>query len=209
MQVSIQVLNFDQQPVRTLDEDGRVLFCGSDVARALGYDEPHKAIARHCKADDGMKRPIIDSRGRTQLAKFIPEPDVYRLIIHSKLPSAERFERWVMEEVLPTIRRRGEYKMRELENENLMLRAKLPEGTQIERFALKNFFTYSAFCDMLYRRGFLSKMAFPVEHYIPTAAALNNGLLEETPFGLFVTQKGADHFLLAGYNLPDNYEEVI
>lgn len=95
--------------VRMLEENGTVLFCGSDVARALGYGEPHKAVARHCKAGDGMKRPVIDSMGRTQSAVFIPEGDVYRLITHSKLPSAERFERWVFDEVLPSIRRHGVY----------------------------------------------------------------------------------------------------
>ncbi len=95
--------------IRIIQEGEKLLFCGADVAKALGYGEPHKAIARHCKADDGMKRPVIDNMGRIQQAKFLYEGDVYRLIVHSKLPSAERFEKWVFEEVLPCIRKHGAY----------------------------------------------------------------------------------------------------
>ena len=95
--------------VRTLELDGKPYFAGTDVARALGYSEPHKAVARHCR-DDGMKRtPIVDGLGREQEAVFISEGNLYRLIVSSKLPSAERFERWVFDEVLPTIRRHGLY----------------------------------------------------------------------------------------------------
>ena len=95
--------------VRTVEIDGKPYFAGTDVARALGYSEPHKAVARHCR-DDGMKRtPIVDGLGRGQEAVFISEGNLYRLIVSSKLPSAERFERWVFDEVLPTIRRHGLY----------------------------------------------------------------------------------------------------
>ncbi len=92
----------------TKDEKGNVLFCGTDVAKALGYGQPHKAVERHCKGD-GMFHTVIDSLGREQNAKFINEGNVYRLIIKSKLPTAERFERWVFEEVLPSIRKYGGY----------------------------------------------------------------------------------------------------
>ena len=95
--------------VRTVEIDGKPYFAGTDVARALGYSEPHKAVARHCR-DDGMKRtPIADSLGRVQETVFIPEGDLYRLIVHSKLPSAEKFERWVLDEVLNSIRQHGAY----------------------------------------------------------------------------------------------------
>lgn len=94
--------------IRTLEENGMTMFCGSDVARALGYDQPHKAIERHCK-DGGTLHTVIDSMGREQQAKFINEGNLYRLIINSKLPSAEKFERWVFDEVLPTIRKHGAY----------------------------------------------------------------------------------------------------
>lgn len=92
--------------VRTLEEDGKVLFCGSDVAKALGYGEPHKAISRHCKG--GMKRPILTNGGEQEMS-FIPESDLYRLVFSSKLPTAEKFTEWVTAEVLPSIRKHGAY----------------------------------------------------------------------------------------------------
>lgn len=92
--------------VRTLEEDGKVLFCGSDVAKALGYGEPHKAISRHCKG--GMKRPILTNVGEQEMS-FIPESDLYRLVFGSKLPTAEKFTEWVTAEVLPSIRKHGAY----------------------------------------------------------------------------------------------------
>lgn len=95
--------------VRTIEENGNILFCGSDVAKALGYDQPHKAVERHCKKDGGMFHTVIDTLGREQQAKFVTEADLYRLIINSKLPSAEKFEKWVFDEVLPSIRKHGAY----------------------------------------------------------------------------------------------------
>lgn len=92
--------------IRTIEEDGKVLFCGSDVARALGYNEPHKAVARHCKG--GMKRPILTNGGEQEMS-FIPESDLYRLVFSSKLPTAEKFTDWVTGEVLPSIRKHGAY----------------------------------------------------------------------------------------------------
>lgn len=92
--------------VRTIEEDGKVLFCGSDVARALGYNEPHKAVARHCKG--GMKRPVLTNGGEQEMS-FIPESDLYRLVFSSKLPTAEKFTDWVTGEVLPSIRKHGGY----------------------------------------------------------------------------------------------------
>ncbi len=89
--------------------DGNVMFCGTDIARALGYTNPQKAIRDHCKTDGVTNRSVIDSIGRQQEAKFISEGNVYRLITHSKLPNAEKFEKWVFEEVLPSIRKNGFY----------------------------------------------------------------------------------------------------
>lgn len=92
--------------IRVVEENGRYLFCGTDVAAALGYSNPRDALRRHCKGV--VKRDTLTDGGPQQLS-FIPEGDVYRLIVHSRLPSAERFERWVFDEVLPTIRRHGAY----------------------------------------------------------------------------------------------------
>lgn len=95
--------------IRTVEENGKVLFCATDVARALGYSDTAKAIKTHCREDGWAICPVIDSMGREQQAKFINEGNVYRLITHSKLPSAERFEHWVFDDVLPSIRRHGAY----------------------------------------------------------------------------------------------------
>ncbi len=92
--------------VRTAEENGKILFCGSDVARALGYAIPSKAVNTHCKGVSKMEAP---TNGGIQNMLFITEGDVYRLIVHSKLPSAEKFESWVFDEVLPTIRKHGAY----------------------------------------------------------------------------------------------------
>jgi prophage antirepressor-like protein len=104
----IQVFNNpDFGEVRTLvDETGKTLFCGKNVATALGYARPRDAIADHCKG--AVKRRAPTAGGMQELP-FIPEGDVYRLIIRSKLPTAEKFERWVFDEVLPSIRKNGGY----------------------------------------------------------------------------------------------------
>ncbi len=96
--------------IRVIEENGKYLFCGLDIAVALGYSNPRDALRRHCKGV--VKRDTLTEGGPQQLS-FIPEGDVYRLIVHSKLPSAERFEKWVFDEVLPTIRKHGAYITRE------------------------------------------------------------------------------------------------
>lgn len=103
--------------VRTLIEDGEVLFAGIDVASALGYDQPRKAIERHCRY--GMKRtvPHPQSQDKTIEMNFIPESDLYRLVFRSKLPNAEKFTDWVVEEVLPTLRKMGTYTVQQAPRE--------------------------------------------------------------------------------------------
>ena len=88
--------------IRTMqDEKGEPLFCAKDVAEALGYDQPRKAVERHVDKDDGTKRTLIDSMGRKQRATFINESGLYALILSSKLPKAREFKHWVTSEVLP------------------------------------------------------------------------------------------------------------
>ena len=92
--------------VRTIDEDGKILFCGRDVAIALGYANTRDALKRHCKG--GVKRDTLTAGGDQELL-FITEGDLYRLITHSRLPAAETFEKWVFDVVLPQIRQTGRY----------------------------------------------------------------------------------------------------
>ena len=116
MNQQLQVFNHEQfGDVRIIEEDGRVLLCGKDVAKALGYENPRDAIRRHCRGvvkRDGVSKTTnqhgVTTEQVTQMS-FIPEGDLYRMITHSKLPAAERFEKWVFDEVLPTIRKTGGY----------------------------------------------------------------------------------------------------
>ncbi|MGN0614087.1 MAG: phage antirepressor [Porcipelethomonas sp.] len=106
--------------VRTFrEENGRVVFCGSDVAKALGYRIPKDAVSAHCK---GAVKHRLLTNGGYQEVKFVTEGDVYRLVVHSRLPSAEKFERWIFDEVLPTIRRTGGY----VANEDMFIENYLP-----------------------------------------------------------------------------------
>lgn len=92
--------------IRTIEEDGKVLFCGSDVAKALGYKNPSKALSDHCKGV--TKRYTPTSSGKQEM-NFIPEGDIYRLAAKSELPGADKFESWIFDDVLPSIRKHGAY----------------------------------------------------------------------------------------------------
>lgn len=99
--------------LRTIEENGKILFCASDVAKALGYINPRDAISRHCR---GVVKRDAPTQGGIQAIAFIPEGDVYRLITHSKLPGAEKFESWVFDDVLPSLRKDGYYSLAPQEN---------------------------------------------------------------------------------------------
>lgn len=93
--------------IRTIEIDGKPYFVGTDVAKALGYNNPRDAVSRHCK---GVVKHDTPTSSGVQSMSYINEGDLYRLIMKSKLPSAEKFESWVMDEVFPTIRKTGSYK---------------------------------------------------------------------------------------------------
>lgn len=93
-------------PVRTIVKDGEVWFVANDVGEILGYKNPQEAIREHCK---GVSEMLTPTAGGTQKIKIIPERDVYRLIMRSRLPVAERFEEWFVSEVLHSIRKTGSY----------------------------------------------------------------------------------------------------
>ncbi len=103
----IQIFNNPEfGSVRTLDDNGVILFCANDVARALGYARPKDAISAHCKG--AVKRRFLTDGGEQEMS-FISESDLYRLVFSSKLESAEKFTDWVTSEVLPSIRKNGGY----------------------------------------------------------------------------------------------------
>lgn len=114
----MQIFNNEEfGQVRTIEVDGKILFCGSDIAKALGYSKPNNAISAHCRATLKWSTPIS---GKMQEINFIPEGDVYRLIVRSKLPSAEKFEAWVFDEVLPSIRETGKYSVQQKQDSYLI-----------------------------------------------------------------------------------------
>lgn len=107
-QSGIIPFQFNQQhDVRVFSDDhGEPWFVASDVARLLGYQRSRDAIKQHCRGAVKHRLPTSSGIQDTQL---IPERDVYRLIMRSKLPAAEAFEDWVVSEVLPQIRKTGAY----------------------------------------------------------------------------------------------------
>lgn len=133
--------------VRTVTIDNEPWFVGKDIAEALEYNEPHKAINRHVSEDDRMKHPVTDSTGREQEAWIINESGLYALIFGSKLESAKRFKHWVTSEVLPAIRKTGSYQMNIPQGKELLALAVLEaqktieeQTAQIERMRPKEIF---------------------------------------------------------------------
>ena len=112
----LQIFSFSENKttIRNLMINDVPHFVATDVALALGYANPRDAIRQHCK---GVVKYDILTNGGKQSMNVIPEGDVYRLIINSHLPSAQKFERWLMEEVLPSIRKNGFYKLQKPKND--------------------------------------------------------------------------------------------
>ena len=108
----LQVFNFEELPVRTMNIDGEPYFVGSDVAKILGYLKPANAIANHVD-DEDKTTTLIQGTGSKYKSKavIINESGLYSLIFSSKLESAKRFKRWVTSEVLPAIRKTGTYQV--------------------------------------------------------------------------------------------------
>lgn len=115
-QVQFNAFNFKSSQVRVItDPNQEFWFCGSDVCEILGYQNAPDALRKHCKEAGIAKRYISYPSGRKE-AIFINEPNLYRLIIKSRKPEAEPFEAWVFEEVLPQIRKTGQYSQNQQQN---------------------------------------------------------------------------------------------
>ena len=94
--------------IRTCQVNNQIMFVGKDVATALGYTDPQKALKMHVDNDDKLTRQIVVS-GQGRRTYIINESGLYSLILSSKLPQAKAFKRWVTSEVLPQIRKTGGY----------------------------------------------------------------------------------------------------
>ena len=123
MEKNLQVFNNEQfGQVRMVMVDGKPYAVGSDVAKALGYARPTKAIQDHCNGV--LKRDITDSMGRTQSVSVIPQGDIIRLAVKCTLDGAERFESWIFDEVIPSVLNNGMYATDELlDNPDLLIKA--------------------------------------------------------------------------------------
>lgn len=108
MENSLKIFEYGKQQVRTVEKDGEAWFVAKDVAEALAYTNPQKAIRDHVESEDRRGERIVTPSG-TQTATVINEAGVYSLIFSSKLPSAKQFKRWVTHEVLPDIHKHGMY----------------------------------------------------------------------------------------------------
>lgn len=117
--------------VRALEIDGKPYFLGKDVADALGYTNPQKAIRDHVDIEDKLSERFVLS-GQNREATVINESGLYSLILLSKLPSAQRFKKWVTSEVLPSIRQTGGYQMTMPQGKELLALAVLEAQKTIE-----------------------------------------------------------------------------
>lgn len=170
--------------VRVAEVDGTPMFCLSDVAKALEYANPAKAVIDHCKGVSILGTPTTNQHGAVvmQNIKYGKESEVYRLVMKSKAKRAEAFQDWVCEEVLPSIRKTGSYNLPStyldalkqlviaeeekqrlaLENSEMKPKAEYYDGL-VERGHLTNFrdtakelgMKQNAFVDMLIAKGYV------------------------------------------------------
>lgn len=133
---NIQIFQNEQfgQVRIAMNESNEPLFCAKDVANALGYIDTADAIQRHCKSGKKVYHPHENSAGGINMV-YIPEKDVYRLIMRSNLPNAEKFQDWVCDEVLPSIRKHGGYIASKQDDtpEEIMARALLVAQETLKR----------------------------------------------------------------------------
>ena len=118
----VQLFNFENHEVRSLLLNNEPWFVGKDVADVLGYADTNQAIRKHVDNEDRLTRRF-DGTGQSRDMTIINESGLYSLVLSSKLPSAKKFKRWVTSEVLPALRKTGQYQVKELSGQELMAKA--------------------------------------------------------------------------------------
>lgn len=103
--------------IRMVEIENKPYFVATDIAKTLGYANPSDAVKKHCRWVAKCEVPHPQSKTKTLEVNVIPEGDMYRLITNSELPSAEKFESWVFDEVLPSIRKTGSYQIHKMSKE--------------------------------------------------------------------------------------------
>ena len=107
----VQLFNFENHEVRSLLINSEPWFVGKDVAEVLGYEDTNQAIRKNVDNEDKLTR-LIDGSGQKRNMTIINESGLYSLVLSSKLPSAKKFKRWVISEVLPALRKTGQYQVK-------------------------------------------------------------------------------------------------
>lgn len=118
----VQLFNFENHEVRSLLLNNEPWFVGKDIADVLGYANASKALKDHVEDEDKLNNDSLSSLGQRG-GWLINESGLYSLILSSKLPSAKKFKRWVTSEVLPALRKTGQYQVKELSGSELMAKA--------------------------------------------------------------------------------------
>ncbi|MGN8855192.1 phage antirepressor [Catenibacterium mitsuokai] len=118
----VQLFNFENHEVRSLLLNNEPWFVGKDVADVLGYADTNQAIRKHVDNEDRLTRRF-DGTGQSRDMTIINESGLYSLVLSSKLPSAKKFKRWVTSDVLPALRKTGQYQVKELSGSELMAKA--------------------------------------------------------------------------------------
>ncbi len=134
MSSSLTTFNFETHAVRVEMVDGNPLFCANDVCAALDYTNPREAMSKHCKEKGVTKRDTLTPGGKQELS-FLNEANLYRLILRSRKPEAAAFSDWVVEEVLPSIRKTGAYDQQPHKRVNPTLTNRL-EDKRLKPFVL-------------------------------------------------------------------------
>lgn len=130
------IFNFTEQSIRIVSDDhDNPWFAATDICNVLGYANSRQAVQKNCKAGGVSIRDTIDNLGRMQPLTYINEGNLYRLIVKSRKPEAEKFEAWLMDEVLPSIRKTGEYAMRRPTSTDFSLTAQAQAQAQAQQQA--------------------------------------------------------------------------
>lgn len=122
--------------IRMVEIENKPYFIASDVAKSLGYKNSREAVKQHCRWVAKHDIPHPQSKNKTLQVNIIPEGDMYRLITNSELENAERFEKWVFDEVLPQIRKTGTY-MTELKGQEKMFQLMRNEINEMVSIKIK------------------------------------------------------------------------
>ncbi len=156
----VSIFDFGDSPIRTLTINNKPYFVARDICLALGYVKPENAVKQHCRAT--LKQGIIDKLGREQEMTVIPESDLYRLTFKSELPAAQRFEEWVTDDVLPTLRQTGEYSLKKDEEIDDISLDYDAGNIQVAEFELR---AIKVICQLFGRDA--AKQAYMSSKYLP------------------------------------------